>query len=95
MKMNSKQRILANLKKMHVNYADELKAVMVSNKDPDRVHKSHQKYPSDWKAQYNMLLNDGKTCKDCYHCDRCVKMFDQRESATSCQFYPSRVWYKQ
>lgn len=75
-------------------YPEEILAVIEKGKDPDRVFKGYVKYPKDWMAQYNMLLADGVACKDCHHCDRCTTMFDQAETDTSCQFYPSRFLKK-
>ena len=89
LKLNSKQRILKALK----DISDRWKNI-IPGKNPDRVHKHYEKYPSEWHAQYNMLLMDGKTCDDCMHCIRCVTLFDQKETSTTCQFYPSRVVYK-
>ena len=64
----------------------------VHGKSVDRVAKcyNYEKYPEEWKAQYDMLLTDGITCKDCNNCERCCSMFGQNETATSCQFHPSR-----
>ena len=44
----------------------------------------------DWEHQYDMLLEDGVTCKDCIYCKRCCSIFGQSEGDTSCQFYPNR-----
>lgn len=93
--MNSKQRILAKLKEMNVTYSDEIRAVIIPGKDPDRVHKGYQDYPRDWIAQYRMLHMDGKTCKDCVYCRSCTTVWGSKETDTSCQWYPSRVYYKE
>lgn len=71
-------------------YPEEIKALFIEGKNPDRVNAGYIKYPSDWKAQYNMLLKDGVTCKSCSHCKKCCAMFGQNETDTHCQFYPSR-----
>lgn len=61
-------------------------------KDPNRVpkHFNAEKYPDEWVAQYDMLLDDGVTCKSCEHLNRCVSMFGSQETDTSCSFYPNR-----
>lgn len=63
-------------------------------KSVGRVPAGYQRWPKDWNAQYNMLLMDGVTCKQCAHCLRCTTMFDQKETATSCQFHPNRFTAK-
>lgn len=66
----------------------------VLGKSVDRVHKcyNYAKYPEEWKAQYNMLLPDGITCKQCVHCNKCCTIFGQKETDTKCQFHPSRFF---
>lgn len=68
----------------------------VPGKSPERVHKSYDysKYPEEWIAQYNMLLPDGVTCKECTHSNRCCSLFGQEETSESCQFHPNRFAYK-
>lgn len=63
---------------------------IIEGKNPNRVHKAYDKYISDWNNQYDMLLMDGVTCKQCVNCDRCVLMFGQKETATSCQWHPNK-----
>lgn len=58
-------------------------------KSENRV-RGYRKGTEDWNADYNMLLDDGVTCKECVHCDRCCSIFGQEEIGTRCQFYPSR-----
>lgn len=59
-------------------------------KTESRVPAGYRKGSEDWKAEYNMLLDDGVTCASCAHCSRCVTLFGQKAEGTSCQFYPSR-----
>jgi hypothetical protein len=60
-------------------------------KSEDRV-KGYKKGTEDWKAEYNMLLDDGVTCNDCVHVERCCVLFGQRPHVNDgrCQFYPNR-----
>jgi hypothetical protein len=50
----------------------------------------------DWKAEYAMLLDDGLTCNDCSHVNRCCSLFGQSPyvSEGKCQFYPNRFYPK-
>ena len=59
-------------------------------KSKDRVHKAYKEGTPDWKAQYDMLLDDGVTCADCAHVRRCTTLFGQNASDDSCQFHPNR-----
>jgi len=61
----------------------------IEGKSAERVPKGYTYGSEDWKAEYNMLLMDGVTCKSCMHCNRCVSMFGQKETAKKCQFYPN------
>lgn len=63
---------------------------LIEGKSADRVSKGYRYGSDDWKAEYNMLLMDRVTCVSCAHCNRCVSMFGQKETAKSCQFYPNR-----
>ena len=38
----------------------------------------------------DMKLPEGKTCADCYHEQRCVKMFGAKPENKTCDFCPSR-----
>lgn len=67
---------------------------VIPGKNPERVMKGYLKHPSDWKAQYNMLLMDGITCGDCCHSQRCKTIFGGNDSNTHCQFYPNRFYPK-
>ena len=67
---------------------------LIVGKSPDRVSKFYLSSPSDWKAQYNMLLMDGVTCGDCLHSNRCNSIFGGDDKNTSCQFYPNRFQRK-
>lgn len=58
-------------------------------KSESRVSKFYEKGTDDWKAQYNMLLPDGKSCTDCKHANKCLTLFKEEESNTRCQFYPN------
>lgn len=37
-----------------------------------------------------MDLPSGKTCGDCYHCDRCCLIFGHKPEDTSCDWFPRR-----
>lgn len=74
-------------------YSEEFK--IIEGKNPDRVLAGYRKYPHEWNAQYNMLLMDGVTCSECKHAQRCCTIFGQKETDTSCQFYPSKFREKQ
>jgi hypothetical protein len=60
-------------------------------KSKDRV-KGYKEGTIDWKAEYNMLLDDGATCNECVHKERCCTMFGQGPYVNNgkCQFYPNR-----
>ena len=64
----------------------------VLGKSVERVGKfyNYEKYPDEWKAQYDMLLPDGITCGGCVHSNKCRTIFGGNDSNTSCQFYHSR-----
>ncbi len=72
------------------NYPDEIKEMFIDGKNPDRVHKGYRKYPSDWRAQYDMLLMDGKTCADCIHSENCSSLFGGKDTNKRCQFHPNK-----
>jgi len=38
----------------------------------------------------DMILPEGKTCADCYHCNRCTKIFGVNSENIECDFSPSR-----
>lgn len=59
-------------------------------KSKDRVNKNYREGTKDWEDQYNMLLDDGVTCGDCKHSERCKAIFGGNDSNTRCQFYPNR-----
>lgn len=58
-------------------------------KSEERVPAYYKKGSEDWEAEYNMLLDDGLTCKDCAFCQRCVNIYGQNETDTRCQFHPN------
>jgi len=64
-------------------------------KSKDRV-KGYKEGTEDWEAEYNMLLDDGVTCNDCRHVERCCKLFGQKPYVNNgkCQFYPNRFLAK-
>ena len=66
-------------------------------KSKDRVSAGYREGTRDWNDQYNMLLDDGVTCNDCIHIERCCAIFGQRPYVNSgrCQFYPNRFSAKQ
>jgi hypothetical protein len=45
---------------------------------------------ADRDAEYDMLLPDGVTCKDCIWAKKCTTIFGSKETDTRCQFHPSR-----
>jgi hypothetical protein len=57
----------------------------------------YKKGTQDWQDQYDMLLDDGVTCNDCIHCERCCGIFGQRPYVNDgrCQFYPNRFRAKE
>lgn len=59
-------------------------------KSKNRVHPAYKEGSKDWKAQYDMLLDDGVTCADCMHVNRCTSMFGSDPEHDYCQFYPNR-----
>jgi hypothetical protein len=60
-------------------------------KSESRV-KDYKPGTETWKAEYNMLLDDGLTCNDCAHVKRCCLLFGQTPHVNEgkCQFYPNR-----
>lgn len=74
----------------------KVKLPSVKGKSVNRVSKyyNYEKYPEEWLAQYNMLLPDGITCKNCAHSKKCQTVFDGKDSNTHCQFYPNRYCEK-
>jgi len=58
-------------------------------KSESRINPCYKKGTEDWKAELNMLLDDGVTCGDCIHSARCKAMFGGNNTNTYCQFYPS------
>ena len=49
----------------------------------------YKKGTKDWKAEINMLLDDGVKCGDCFYSERCRKIFGGDDGNTSCQFHPN------
>ncbi len=64
-------------------------------KSESRVSSFYKKGTEDWKNQYNMLLDDGLTCSDCIHSNRCITLFGQEERNTFCQFFPNKFVQKE
>lgn len=64
-------------------------------KSKDRVPKYYKEGTKDWEAQYNMLLDDGITCLECRHNEKCKLLFGGADTNTSCQFYPNKFSVKQ
>lgn len=58
-------------------------------KSEARVHPAYKKGTIDWQAEYDMLLEDGVTCAECAHINRCSKLFGQNPEQESCQFHPN------
>ena len=69
---------------------EKIVKILTPNKDPERVEAMYDSAPEDFPAQYEMLLPDGKRCTDCVRCATCCSVFGQKESATICQWHPSR-----
>jgi hypothetical protein len=67
----------------------------VTMKSESRV-KNYNPGSADWKAEYDMLLDDGLTCNDCVHVKRCCSLFGQTPYVNEgkCQFYPNRFYPK-
>lgn len=65
-------------------------------KSKERVEGYREGTP-DWEADYNMLLDDGVTCNECAHVERCCELFGQRPYINSgrCQFRPNRFRAKE
>ena len=63
-------------------------------KSESRV-KGYKPGTEGWKAEYNMLLDDGVTCAECRFCRWCCSMFGAKETNTSCDFYPNRFLKKE
>jgi hypothetical protein len=61
-------------------------------KNENRVNACYKYGSEDWKAKFNMLLDDGLTCNDCVHIKRCCSLFGQSPYVNEgkCQFYPNR-----
>jgi hypothetical protein len=64
-------------------------------KSESRV-KGYKPGSKDWKAEYDMLLDDGLTCNECVHVERCCLLFGQTTYVNEgkCQFYPNRFCQK-
>jgi hypothetical protein len=60
-------------------------------KSESRV-KGYKPGTEDWRAEYNMLLDDGVTCNDCVFVKKCCSIFGQTPYVNEgkCQFYPNR-----
>lgn len=69
---------------------EKIVKILTPNKDPERVEAMYDSASEDFPAQYEMLLPDGKRCTDCVRCATCCSVFGQKESATICQWHPSR-----
>jgi len=59
-------------------------------KSESRVPKGYRPGSDDWKAEYNMLLDDGVICSDCVHTSKCCLIFGGNGTNTKCDFYPNR-----
>jgi hypothetical protein len=62
-------------------------------KSESRV-KGYKPGTEEWKAEYNMLLEDGLTCNNCTHVKKCCSIFGQTPYVNEgkCQFYPNRFF---
>jgi hypothetical protein len=65
-------------------------------KSESRVSGYYKPGSKDWKAEYDMLLDDGLMCNDCVHVKRCCLLFGQTPYVNEgkCQFYPNRFYPK-
>jgi hypothetical protein len=64
-------------------------SIIQKKTSPERV-KGYSPGTRDWQAEYDMLLPDGVTCKNCCNVTRCVLIFGTHPNDDHCQFYPSR-----
>ncbi len=48
------------------------------------------KYPNGMLIPKDMLLPEGKTCKDCFHFERCEWLIQCKPNRISCDWSPSR-----
>lgn len=64
-------------------------------KSENRV-RDHKPGTEDWKVAYDMLLDDGVTCNECIHVERCCGIFGQKPYVNKgeCQFHPNRFTAK-
>ena len=85
--------VAAGNARTNVSISSWLKNQSKMAKDLNRI-KRYKQGTNDFAAEYNMLLDDGITCNDCIHCIKCCSMFGQKETDTSCQFYPNRFILK-
>jgi len=74
-------------------FLTDLKAAMnVSINIVKSVRKSAHVIRRSLEMDKNMMLPQGKTCKNCVHCERCTSMFGKKETDMSCDFYPIRYY---
>ncbi len=64
-------------------------------KSPGRVPAYYKKWPDEWEAQLNILLDDGVTCADCVHIPRCEALGYSWPARDQCDFYPNRFRSKE
>lgn len=57
---------------------------------PNKYVKAEDRNDNKEPIEAVMLLPDGKRCTDCVRCATCCSVFGQKESATICQWHPSR-----
>jgi hypothetical protein len=68
---------------------EALSPLLIPGKSANRIHPGYKMGSDDWKAEYNMLLMDGVTCKSCVKCNRCTSLYGSKETDTSCQWHPN------
>ena len=61
-----------------------------NNKSANRVSTYYKVGSKEWQEEYDMLLPDNITCKECKNCSKCVNLFGSNETDTMCQWYPSK-----
>jgi hypothetical protein len=64
----------------------------MGTKSKDRVPSHYREGSEDWQAEYDMLLDDGVTCGECVHLERCSLLFGGNASNTRCDFHPNRFY---
>lgn len=56
-------------------------------KTKSRVPSHYKEGTSDWDTEYNMLLEDGRTCAECGHSKTCKKVYGVEDGKEGTQYY--------